>query len=43
MTARSKLLELINSGRLPANFSFFNDNHSVKAIDRDWENDRKTF
>ena len=33
MTARSKLLELINSGRLPANFSFFNDNHSVTAID----------
>lgn len=33
MTARSKLLELINSGRLPSNFSFFNDNHSVTAID----------
>ena len=33
MTARSKLLELINSGRLPANFSFLNDNHSVTAID----------
>jgi len=42
MTARSKLLELINAGKIPANFSYLGDDHKVTTTETaltDWKAD----